>query len=138
MRWLKNLFIWAVIGTGILFFGGLAAHGYRAMLGTTPAAEIDWLALWYMSIGGGIVLGLIGLALTLASPRGVGWALGVGTVAVLLFLIFVWPTPYKYYRTKGGQLVRVHRLTGTADYVIRGGADARSQGIAPTASASQN
>lgn len=122
-RWLKNSLIWAGIGVSFLFFGGLAAHGYRRMLATTgsgelPIGRLDLEGLALLSLGGGIVVGLIGLALTLASPRGVGWGLGLGAVGLLLFLVFIWPTPYKYYRGKERQLIRVHRLTGTGQPVV--------------------
>jgi hypothetical protein len=121
--WVKNSLIWTAIGVSFLFFGGLAAHGYRRMLGASGAAEaaigaVDWEGLGQLSVGGGIVVGLIGLALTLASPRGIGWGLGLGTVGLLLFLIFIWPTPYKYYRGNEGRLIRVHRLTGSGHYVV--------------------
>jgi hypothetical protein len=121
--WVKNALIWAAIGAGFLFFGGLAAHGYRRMLdassaSATPIGPLDWVGLAQLSLGGGIVVGLIGLALTLASPRGIGWTMGLGTVGLLLFLLFIWPTPYKFYRTKGGQLIRVHRLTGSGQEVL--------------------
>jgi hypothetical protein len=35
---------------------------------------------------------LIGLALTLASPRGIGWGLGLSVVGLLFFLVFIWST----------------------------------------------
>ena len=127
--WAKNWLIWSMLGIGFLFFGGLASHGYRRLLATSGSIEaatnsFSWGALLELSIGGGIVIGLIGLALTLASPRGVGWGLALATVGLLLFLIFIWPTPYKYYRDKGGGLIKVHRLTGNGDYVVPSSASA--------------
>jgi hypothetical protein len=122
-RWVRALLIWGVIGTFLLFFGGLAAQGYLKLMtpclvgSQCPERAIDWVALVYLSVGGGVALGLIGVALSLANPRGAGWGLGVVVVGTLLFVIFVWPTPYKYYRAKDRQLIRVHRVTGTADYV---------------------
>ena len=132
MRALRNGGIWAGLGFGFFFFGGLANAGYRHMILSPGSSEavssvnwdallalVSWEALLALSVGAGVVIGLIGLALTLASPRGIGWGLGLGTVGLLLFLIFVWPTPYKYYREKGKGLVKVHRLTGNGDYVVR-------------------
>jgi hypothetical protein len=73
------------------------------------------LGLIYLSVGGGVALGLIGVALTLANPRGVGWGLGILVVGAVLFLVFVWPTPYKYYRASDHQLIRIHRVTGALE-----------------------
>jgi hypothetical protein len=84
--------------------------------GTCPEWTVPWSGLIRLSVGGGVALGLIGVALSLSNPRGVGWGLGLLVVGSLLFLIFVWPTPFKYYRAKD-QLIRVHRVTGEAHYV---------------------
>ena len=120
--WVRALLIWGAIGTLLLFFGGLAAQGYLKLVTpclVAPCSEraTDWVALAYLSVGGGVAVGLIGVALSLANPRGVGWGLGLVVIGAFLFVIFVWPTPYKYYRAKDRQLIRVHRVTGTADYV---------------------
>jgi len=117
MREFRALLLWTLIGAGLLFFGGLAFHGYRLLMTPCtgdPCAQrvIDWLALGHLAIGGGVATGLIGLTLTLASPRGVGWGLGMMAIGFVLFLIFVWPTPYTYYRTSNRQWIQVHRLTG--------------------------
>ena len=125
--WWKNWLLWTFIGGGFLLFGGLAGHGYRRMLApsappgaSSTVSALDVEGLFLLSLGGGIVVGLIGLALTLASqPRGIGWILGLGAVGLLLFLIFVWPTPYKYYWNKDNQLIRIHRLSGAGGYVVR-------------------
>lgn len=144
-KWLRALFIWGGIGIFLLFFGGVAAQGYMRLVTPCsvgvpcPSPFIDQrilLGLVYLSVGGGIALGLIGVALTLSNPSGVGWGLGMVVVGPLLFLVFVWPTPYKYYRVKeqGEQrLIRVHRVTGDSDYVPRS-----KPPEAAAASASQN
>ncbi len=122
IRWVRALSIWGAIGTLLLFFGGLAAQGIKLMTpclagAPCPGRATDWVALVYLSVGGGVAFWLIGVALSLANPRGVGRGLGLVVVGALLFVIFIWPTPYKYYRAKDRQLIRVHRVTGTADYV---------------------
>jgi hypothetical protein len=124
--WVRALLIWGGIGVFLLFFGGVAAQGYMRLVtpcpfGATCAGPfitrgVFW-GLVYLSVGGGVTLGLIGVALTLANPRGVRLGFGIVVVGALLFLVFVWPTPYKYYRTKDQQLIRVHRVTGVSDYV---------------------
>jgi hypothetical protein len=78
---------------------------------------VDWSGLVQLSLGGGVAIGLIGLALSLAKPGGAAWGLGVVVIGALLFLIFVWPTPYKYYRDRDQQLIRVHRVTGEGHFV---------------------
>jgi len=122
--WVRALFIWGLIGILLLFFGGLAAQGYLQLMtpcdGQCPERTVPWSGLVRLSVGGGVALALIGVALSLSNPRGVGWGLGLLVVGSLLFLIFVWPTPFKYYRTKDGELtrlIRVHRVTGEAHYV---------------------
>jgi hypothetical protein len=138
MRALKNLVLWTIIGAGLLFSGGLAAHGYRLLM--TPCASpndcglrmIDWFALGHVAVGGGVAIGLIGLTLTLASPRGVGWGLGLLSIGLVLFLIFVWPTPFKYYRTADRRWIQIHRFTGESRVLAE-----RSQDAAASVSASQ-
>jgi hypothetical protein len=116
---------------------GLHAAGAVPRARSAQAHKQATLGLGYLSIGGGIALGLVGVALTLANPRGVGWGMGIVVIGGVLFLVFVWPTPYKYYRVKDHQkeqrLIRVHRVTGDADYVPKSRAPA-----AAAASASQN
>lgn len=144
-RWLRTLLIWGGIGIALLFFGGVAAQGYMRLVTPCPVGApcpnpfIDqriWWGLVYLSLGGGIALGFVGVALTLANPRGPGWGLGIVVVGGVLFLVFVWPTPYKYYRVKVQKeqhLIRVHRVTGDSDYVPRS-----KPPDAAAASASQN
>jgi hypothetical protein len=127
--WLRALLIWGAIGIFLLFFGGVAAQGYMRLMpchpdAACPAPHISKATLWglvYLSVGGGVALGLIGVALTLANPRGPGWGMGIVVIGALLFLVFVWPTPYKYYRVKDHlkeqRVIRVHRVTGESDYV---------------------
>jgi hypothetical protein len=119
--WLRALLIWGGIGIFLLFFGGVAAQGYMRLMPCPAGTECPepviskatLLGLAYLSIGGGIALGLVGVALTLANPRGVGWGMGIVVIGGVLFLVFVWPTPYKYYRVKDHQkeqrLIRVRR-----------------------------
>ena len=141
-RWFKNFWIWAVIGTLFLFSGGLAGYGYRQLIKEAAGAPVagvtvDWGALLSLSVGGGVALGLIVVALTIANPNGMRWGLGLGTVGLVLFLIFIWPTPYKYYRDKDKRLIRVHRLTGSGDYVVPDERGSAAQGAPVSASASQ-
>ncbi|HEY3068381.1 MAG TPA: hypothetical protein VGL09_21530 [Methylomirabilota bacterium] len=135
---IRNFVLWTIIGGGLLFFGGLAAHGYRLLMTPCGAANdcglrmIDWFALGHVAVGGGVAIGLIGLTLTLASPRGVGWGLGLLAIGSVLFLIFVWPTPFKYYRTADRRWIQVHRFTGESHILPD-----RAQDAAASVSASQ-
>src|SRR5262245_11992429 len=83
--WLRALLIWGGIGIALLFFGGIAAQGYMRLMmpcpvgAPCPSPFIDKRILWaliYLSVGGGVALGFIGVALTLSNPRGVGWGMG--------------------------------------------------------------
>lgn len=55
-------------------------------------------------------------------------------LAALLFAYAVWPSPYHYTHAGSEQLIRIHRLTGSAD-ILRGDGWER---MAPRPSASQS
>ena len=121
--WYWTLGMWALIGAALLYFGGLAAHGLKALLEgpdalpcTIPeAARLGCSfsqSLLTFAVGGGLTFGLAVLAW-----RGISWALGVAIVAVVLVAVFVWPTPYKYEWAKDKSfVVRIHRFTGDIHY----------------------
>jgi heme/copper-type cytochrome/quinol oxidase subunit 3 len=121
--WYWTLGMWALIGAALLYFGGLAAHGLKALLEgpdalpcTLPeAARLGCSfsqSLLTFAVGGGLTFGLAVFAW-----RGISWALGVAIVAVVLVAVFVWPTPYKYEWAKDKSfVVRIHRFTGDIHY----------------------
>jgi hypothetical protein len=42
------------------------------------------------------------------------------SIAVVLFVLFVWPTPYRYDKLKSGtteHMYRTNRITGTTTYL---------------------
>jgi hypothetical protein len=110
---------WVLVGGGILFSGGLAIRAFDWMRDPSSAPSWSFLqALVFFSLGGGLAVGLVGLACWLASPRGVGWSLGIVVIGLGLFVLFVWPTPYTYYKTETKNvLVRVNRITGRGNYI---------------------
>ncbi|HPS55669.1 MAG TPA: hypothetical protein PLP05_08725 [Sedimentisphaerales bacterium] len=44
----------------------------------------------------------------------------VGLV-IILFMVIVWPTKYKYLSPVGGEALRINRFTGKAEVLGRGG-----------------
>src|SRR5712691_10048560 len=101
--WYKLLLIWAAIGFGVLYFGGLAVEAQKAFKDLSAFKCSFWQAirldcsfsqvLLIFSVVGGIALGLFILAWSRVTMRGVSWALGCVILAVVLFALFIWPTP---------------------------------------------
>lgn len=47
------------------------------------------------------------------------WRWVVIVLCAILFVVFIWPTPYVYYESPGnGALIRLNRFTGEAVYVF--------------------
>ena len=114
-------FKWAALGTAILFFGGHSAQGLKGLVDPV-VFDLGWESLYQplltFSVSGGITIGFLVLGWWVASRRKVRWGLGVLILSLLLFVLFVWPTPYKFYRTEDRDVrIRVNRITGAADYV---------------------
>ncbi len=108
-----------MIGAGVLLTGALSARGISIIrhIDGTPAELFPhyyFPALVVFALAGGITVGLLFLSWRIAQPGGFGWGMGVFVLVVALFAIFVWPTPFKYYRTEANPLVllRVTRATG--------------------------
>lgn len=128
--WPKVLVVWTAIGAGVLFGGGVAARGYLIVRGQMTAASLFdscgfWLPLLLFSLGGGLTIGLLILTWWLVAKIGFSWTLGFAVLGVVLFAVFVWPTPYQYTSIreetiKGGTtettrvVLRINRLTGQA------------------------
>jgi len=47
------------------------------------------------------------------------WPWIVGGIALFLFVVFVWPTPY-HYEHAGTMLVRINRFTGDCTIIVYG------------------
>ena len=121
---LMYLAIWSLIGAGVLLTGALSARGVSIMrqIDGTPAAlfpENYFQALLVFSCAGGITVGLLFLSWKIAQPGGFGWGMGVFVLVVALFAVFVWPTPFKYYRDAADPLIllRVTRATGHGEII---------------------
>lgn len=109
---------WLGLGGGVLFFGGLSARGLAGLMEWPGRlVRLDWwqfLGLLLMfSVGGGVVVALWGLG-NRRRPR---WRLGLVVLALILFGLLVWPTPFKYYKGRGGELVKVTRITGAKEVI---------------------
>jgi hypothetical protein len=116
---LRYLGVWSLIGAGVLLTGALSARGIsiiRQIDGKPPDLFPDYYlpALVIFALAGGVTVGLLFLSWKIAQPGGFGWGMGVFVLVIALFAIFVWPTPFKYYRTQANPLVllRVTRATG--------------------------
>ena len=108
---------WAAVASLVLFFGGVAARAIQ-ILRSHPVMEwsVFCKALVTFSVSGGITIGLLIFALWLVSPGKVHWGLGVAVLVLVLFVAFVWPTPYKYYKA-GDLRIKVNRVTGAGEYI---------------------
>ena len=126
-EWLRIILIWTAIGICVLFFGSLAVRAFQALRHSREAGyDPGWgwpffKALLLFSVGGGITIGLLILVWWRVTPPDSRWGLGAVVLSLLLFALFVWPTPYKYYRTESRDvLIKVNRITGQGDYVPSG------------------
>jgi hypothetical protein len=107
----------AVLSYLVLYYGGEALKSYNTLRGgpeIPPPPTTDW-SRWLkrLSVGGGIAIGALVLAWRLiyrmeGQPH-VGMALAV--LAVVLFGIFVWPTPWKYEQF-GCAVYQINRVRG--------------------------
>ena len=124
LNYLTYLVMWSVIGAGVLLTGALSARGISIIrqIDGTPAELFPddyFRALVVFSVAGGVTIGLLFLSWKIAQPGGFGWGMGVFVLVIALFAIFVWPTPFKYYRTSENPLVllRVTRATGHGEII---------------------
>ena len=107
----------AILSYLVLYYGGEALKSYQQLRGDAPIAPPppkDWSAwLDKFSMGGAIAIGALTLAWRLIyrtdGQSHLGTALAV--LAVLLFGIFVWPTPWKY-KQYGCTVFQVDRVRG--------------------------
>jgi hypothetical protein len=128
--WYKLLLIWAAIGSGVLYFGGLAVEAQKAfkdpggfhcsfrqaILLQCSFSEV----LLIFSLGGGIAIGLFILAWSRVTMRGFSWTLGFVILAVVLFALFIWPTPYRYeWGPDKSFVVRIKRFSGEVIYELK-------------------
>lgn len=106
---------WFALGAGVLFFGGLSVRGLAGLLAWQ--VKPDWWQfvgmLLMFSVGGGVVVALWGLG-NRRRPR---WRLGLVVLALILFGLLVWPTPFKYHKGREGELVKVTRITGAKEVI---------------------
>lgn len=121
-RWAEGAWFfvrWSLVGGGVLCAGGFAARGLMKLMSKDTMAFVPFIyALLPFSIGGGIAIGLLALACWLASPKGMNWGVGLLLIGFVLFVLFIWPTPYKYYETDTRNcLMKVNRVTGDGEYI---------------------
>jgi hypothetical protein len=114
---------WGAIAFGVLFSGGV---GVRALMGLRAGGSADfglsfWCQLMLFSLGGGITIGLLILTWWLVVRLGFSWILGFVALGIVLFTLFVWPTPYRYELTKDPDIrLRITRLTGYGEFIPHG------------------
>ena len=122
--WKQILGMWSAIAFGVLFAGGAALRALSGLKGSAPdfGARAFWCPLAVFSVGGGIAIGLLILTWWLVVKRGFSWTLGFVVLAVVLFALFVWPSPYRYdkdrRRDAGCRVLQVNRWTGEAVCVL--------------------
>jgi hypothetical protein len=120
--WSRVLLVWSAIGFGVLLSGGVATRALMTLRGggSVDFGDSFWGALLLFSLGGGIATGLLILVWWLVVKLGFSWTLGFVALALVLFALFVWPTPYRYERTKDPDVrLRITRLTGHGEFIPR-------------------
>lgn len=116
--------MWSAIAFGVLFAGGAALRALSGLKGPGPdfGVRTFWCPLFIFSLGGGIAIGLLILTWWLVVKRGFSWTLGFLVLAVVVFALFVWPSPYRYdkdwRRDATCRVLQVHRWTGEAACVL--------------------
>jgi MFS family permease len=131
--WYMVLLVWSAIGFGVLYCGGFAVIANMALMKVPPSEVCTlWQAIWMscppysqtlllFSVGGGITIGLLILTWWIVTQRGgFSWLLGIVILGIVLFSIFVWPTPYRYDWAKDKSfVVKINRFSGDITYVPR-------------------
>jgi hypothetical protein len=128
--WYKVLLIWSAIGFGVLYFGGHAVIAQKALQDPANFHCSLWEAIWLQcsfsqvllifSAGGGIAVGLVILAWSRVTTRGFSWTLGFVILGVVLFAMFIWPTPYRYeWGPDKSFVVKIKRFSGDVTYELK-------------------
>jgi hypothetical protein len=123
--WWQVLGMWTAISFGVLFAGGAALKALSSLKDEklrSFAADTFWWPLFIFSLGGGVAIGLLILTWWLVVKRGFSWTLGFMVLAVVVFALFVWPSPYRYdkdgRRDATCRVLQVHRWTGEVACVL--------------------
>lgn len=122
--WWQVLAMWTAISFGVLFAGGAALRALSGLKGPEPnfALATFWWPLLIFSLGGGVSIGLLILTWWLVVKRGFSWTLGFVVLAVVVFALFVWPSPYRYDKDRRRdatcRVLQVHRWTGEVACVL--------------------
>lgn len=104
-------FLWTTpLGIGILGFGAVTLLAHEDLM-QRPHPVVFAVFL----VAGGLTVALLGLAWRAASPDRPDWRLALIVLLVLLFSVFVWPTPYTYRQVgyRGEITLRINRVTGS-------------------------
>lgn len=106
----------AVLSFLLLFFGGLALKTYDELRYQGPGEPLDlaWLVgLVFFSVGGAVAIGTITIAWRWMHrrPSQPQWGMAFVLLAIVLFGILVWPTPWKY-REFGCKVYQLNRFFG--------------------------
>ncbi len=113
----------AAVSWAVLFFGGLALRAYAVLSfgEPKPLLDCDWLlSLFVFSVCGAVAIAVLAVGWRLAHRKRAapGWGLAFILLAVMLFALLVWPTPWTY-RQFGCEVYRVNRILGNQSRVAR-------------------
>ena len=124
-NWRQILVMWSLITFGVLFAGGAAIRALSGLTGSAPnfSWETFLLPLIVFSAGGGVAIGLVILTWWFVVKWGsFNWAIGFVLLAVVLFALYVWPSPYRYdkdwNKNATCRVLQIQRWTGETKCVL--------------------
>lgn len=138
-KWWQVLGMWSLIAFGVLLTGGAAVRALKILQGEAGRDplkfETFWCPLLLFSVGGGIAIALLILTWWLVVKRGFSWTLGFAVLAVVLFALFVWPSPYRYDKDRRRdatcRVLQVHRWTGEPKCILPGPKSGTTSSLGP-------
>ena len=120
-----GILTWLPLSFIVLFCGLGARFVYSSLMTPGGSGSLDWPSvrrtLAWLALSS--LLGALAFTAFLVAWRlgnrvrdEARWAGAAVVLVVILFVLFVWPTPYTY-RYVGSELIRIHRVTGLSEKI---------------------
>jgi hypothetical protein len=132
---LLTLLKWSLIGFALLTAGGFFGRGLSA-LWQDQQVIVDKPFLWTLFVfaaGGGVALAVLIVAWRVSTADYPGKVAALILLLIVAGGVVIWPTPYKYHRTKElDVVVRINRITGDICYQVKPGSEVNSSSASST------